>query len=216
MGRTRRDHKYLCRQNIGKGIEKVARKLTANPVIRAYLQVCLALEFGMDKMNESELRQLVRTPLFARLEVGIEPTSLSAMQRISPQTDRAATAAYVGKRGMLQLLFLQQTDTAAEGLGVSQAQTEMWKKGRGAADRANEWHAPVVVVTCVDSVREAIGLVFVVMPDAIETAQKKALFRTYDPADGEMYEDEIAVPAYFSCLSCFSLVCVESDICTGI
>lgn len=104
---SRRNHKRICVEDQGKGITSIARKAFSNPLILDLIMQALACEFELDDSPSplERLKTLAREPIFAQMDVIMEPRDVSQLTHLFEQRE---SWDYLGVEGIFQIKGLHK------------------------------------------------------------------------------------------------------------
>lgn len=210
----RASHKPACGGDLGKGLRKLIIAATNVPLIQEYLQIWLAIQYKMDgATTPAQRRELAQRPLFAHIDVGIEPADIADFHRLW-RSDSPDQWSHKGVQGILQFHHMSLPDDwGTANFPITPAMMAYWKQARAQADDkiagGREW--PVVTVQFVNQMRESLLCAVIVLPQAIAIARKKGRIESYLPSTDSIVSLGFHVASYFTCVP--TIICGDYPIC---
>jgi len=164
-----------------------------------YLQICLSLEFSLHKLNTRqftpEKRQAaVRALLFARIDVGIEPTKIADFMNLYTFGDKWDEN---DLEGMLQLHHLTSIRSGIPIESINDTNISMWKHIREVADEDGDEDCAVVLVQFVNNFKQAITCPIIVGQEALVSARRAKPFTSCSALTGKETDHPLSIASCF-------------------
>lgn len=161
----RRQHKQSCHEVEGSGCLKFFQGLLSNSIILLYLQCSLAFEFDLVQ------NPIVDRPFFARVDIGLEPSSLKTFfdlfQGKDPHLDKI--------EGMVQINALTQKPSDG---AVHPQLMDQWRLSRKIAAEDGLASSPIGLVdfAMVNSTQRGLTASMIIPPLALQMAREAEPF----------------------------------------
>ncbi|KAF8972355.1 hypothetical protein BDZ97DRAFT_1913561 [Flammula alnicola] len=194
-------HKPNCSSDFGEGIQPLIKSVTANPMLSYHLQICLVLEFSLHRLHTlpaSKRMTVLRAPLFAHVDVGIEPTKITEFMNLytfKEEWDKD------DMEGMLQLHHLSSPRSWVPPRTPSSTNLAIWKQARESADEDGADDCAVVMVQFVNNFKQAISCPIVVGEDALDAATRAEPFIMCSALTGRETRKPLSIGSCFEYLN---------------
>lgn len=168
-------------------------------MLEHYIQVCLAIRFHLHdlrKLSTAEREKVIRAPLLAHIDVGIEPTKITQFMNLYTYPDEYGEDEM---EGMLQLHDLVSPwPGIREGARtLTDVNIEVWRRARMAADEDGEQDHAVVLVEFVNDFKQSITCAIVVGEDAIDSARRAEPFIMQSAITGKETKKPLSIASCF-------------------
>ena len=192
-------HKLNCTSDLGEGIQPLIKSFTANPMLSHYLQLCVSLEFDLHRINTRQsapekAQSLLRNPLLARIDVGIEPTKITDFMNLYTFGDQWDQD---DLEGMLQLHHLTSSRSEIPIESISDTGMSIWKHARETADENGDADRAVVLVQFVNNFKQAITCPIVVGQEALKSARRAKPFTSCSALTGKETDHPLSIASCF-------------------
>ena len=192
-------HKLNCTSDLGEGIQPLIKSFTANPMLSHYLQLCVSLEFDLHRISTRQsapekAQSLLRNPLLARIDVGIEPTKITDFMNLYTFGDQWDQD---DLEGMLQLHHLTSSRSEIPIESISDTGMSIWKHARETADEDGDADRAVVLVQFVNNFKQAITCPIVVGQEALKSARRAKPFTSCSALTGKETDHPLSIASCF-------------------
>ena len=164
-----------------------------------YLQLCVSLEFDLHRINtrqsaSEKAQSLLRSPLLARIDVGIEPTQITDFMNLYTFGDQWDQD---DLEGMLQLHHLTSTRSEIPIESTTDINMSIWKHAHKMADEDGDADRAMVLVQFVNNFKQAITCPIVVGQEALKSAKRAKLFTNCLALTGKETDHPLSIASCF-------------------
>ena len=163
-----------------------------------YLQVCLSLQFRLHQLHlvlsKADRDRVIRSPLFAHIDVGIEPTKIAEFMNLYHFKDEWDSD---DMDGMLQFHDLVSPWPGMPERKPTNMQLDIWRRCRKAADEDGDNDCAVVLVQFVNNFKQAITCPIVVDKEAVDTARRAPTFSMVSALSGKEIVLQMSIASCF-------------------
>jgi len=182
-----------------------------------YFQVCLAFQFHLnelEKFTPQERRTVLRAPLLAHIDVGIEPTQITQFMELYTYPD-TCDLDDLELEGMLQFhnLLSPWPGIAEKKRTLNEQNIELWKRARQMADEDGEQMCPVVLVQFVNNFYQSITVPITVGLEATGSARRAAPFTMVSALTGKETNKPMNMATCFEYVFIFIFNILYMNIC---
>jgi len=164
-----------------------------------YLQLCVSLKFDLHLINTRQstpekAQSLLRSPLLARIDIGIEPTKITDFMNLYTFRDQWDQD---DLEGMLQLHHLTSTCTEIPIKSITDINMSIWKHAHKTADEDGNADHAVVLVQFVNNFKQAIMCPIVVGQEALKSARRAKPFTSCSALTGKETDHPLSIASCF-------------------
>ena len=152
--------------DVERGITRLINAFLANPILKGYLQTCLALDFDLVKKPAPD------TPFMARVDVGLEPSDITVFLRL-----------YAGMYGNTEpeeiegMLQINAVTPSPQGITPHLHRLDSWRETRKELCANGQASTPVVIVEFISNgTPGAYSCVLPISPVALSIAKENKPF----------------------------------------